>query len=76
MTDKTDRRGRKTVLLKKLYPAIQVIVVSHKSGEVYVQQALAAGARAYVCKDHILTDLVPAVAAVMGVAPATDTGAS
>ena len=65
-----------TARLKILYPGIQVIVVSHKSGEVYVQQALAAGARAYVCKDHILTDLVPAVAAVMGIPPATDTGAS
>src|SRR3970040_1897742 len=44
-----------------LYPGIQVIVVSHKNAEVYVQQALAAGARAYVCKDHIVTDLIPAV---------------
>jgi len=65
-----------TARLKTLYPETQVIVVSHRSGEVYVQRALAAGARAYVCKDHIVTDLIPAVAAAIGVAPATDTGAS
>ena len=65
-----------TARLGTLYPGIRVIVVSQKSGEVYVQQALAAGARAYVSKDHILTDLVPAVAAAIGIAPATDTGAS
>lgn len=65
-----------TARLKVLYPGIQVIVVSHRSGEVYVQRALAAGARAYVCKDHIVTDLIPAVAAAIGVAPATDTVSS
>ena len=65
-----------TARLGTLYPGIRVIVVSQKSGEVYVQQALAAGARAYVCKDHIVTDLVPAVAAAVRVAPATHRGGS
>lgn len=65
-----------TARLGTLYPGIRVIVVSQKSGEVYVQQALAAGARAYVSKDHILTELVPAVAAAIGIAPATVAGAS
>ena len=65
-----------TARLRTLYPGIRVIVVSQKSGEVYVQQALAAGARAYVCKDHIVTDLVPAVAAAIGIPPAMNTGAS
>ena len=65
-----------TARLGILYPGIRVIVVSHKSGEDYVRHALAAGARAYVCKDDIFTDLVPAVAAVIGIPPATDTGAS
>jgi DNA-binding NarL/FixJ family response regulator len=60
-----------TARLGTLYPGIRVIVVSQKSGEVYVQQALAAGARAYVCKDHIVTDLVPAVAEAIGIPPAT-----
>ena len=65
-----------TARLITLYPGIRVIVVSHFSGEDYVQHALAAGARAYVCKDHLLTDLVPAVAAAIGIPAATDTGAS
>ena len=65
-----------TARLRSLYPEIRVIVVSQKSGDAYVQQALAAGARAYVSKDHILTDLIPAVAAAIGVLPATDMGAS
>jgi len=56
-----------TARLGTLYPGIQIIVVSHMSGEDYVQQALAAGARAYVSKDHIVTDLVPAVAAAIGI---------
>ena len=64
-----------TAQLGTLHPGIPVIVVSHMSGEVYVQQALAAGARAYVCKDHLVTDLVPAVAAAIGIPPATVMGA-
>ena len=65
-----------TARLKILYPGIQVIVVSYRSGEIYVQRALAAGARAYLLKENLATDLIPAVAAAIGVAPATDTGAS
>ena len=65
-----------TARLGTLYPGIRVIVVSQKRGEIYVEQALAAGARAYVCKDHLLTDLVPAVAAAIGISPAMITGAS
>lgn len=65
-----------TARLKILYPGIQVIVVSYRSGEIYVQRALAAGARAYLLKDNLATDLIPAVAAAIGVAPAKDTGAS
>ena len=65
-----------TARLRVLYPGIQVIVVSHKSGQPYVQRALAAGARAYVVKDNLATDLVPAVAAAIGVAPVTNTGTS
>ena len=65
-----------TARLKILYPGIQVIVVSYRSGEIYVQRALAAGARAYLLKDNLATDLIPAVAAAIGVTPWTDTGAS
>jgi len=62
--------------LKKLYPGIQVIVMSYRSGEAYVQRALAAGARAYLVKDNLSTDLIAAVAAAIGVAPATAPGTS
>ena len=65
-----------TARLKVLYPGIQVIVVAYQSGEIYVQRALAAGARAYLLKDNLATELIPAVAAAIGVTPATDTGAS
>ena len=65
-----------TARLLSLYPGIQVIVVSHTSGEVYVERALAAGARAYLVKDNLTTDLIPAVAAAIGVPPATDSGTS
>ena len=61
-----------TARLKILYPDMQVIVVSHRSGEVYVQHALAAGARAYVVKDDLVRDLIPAVAAAIGVPPVAD----
>ena len=59
-----------TARFKRLYPAIQVIVISYRSGEIYVQRALAAGARAYLAKDNLATDLIPAVAAAIGIPPA------
>jgi DNA-binding NarL/FixJ family response regulator len=65
-----------TARLKSLYPGIQVIVISYMRGEVYVQRALAAGARAYLLKDNLTTDLIPAVAAAIGMPPATDRGTS
>lgn len=63
-----------TARLKILYPGIQVIVISYRSGEIYVQRALAAGARAYLVKDNLATELIPAVAAAIGVAPAPAPG--
>jgi len=65
-----------TARLKKLYPSIQIIVMSYRSGEAYVQHALAAGARAYLVKDNLSTDLIPAVTAAIDVPPATATGTS
>jgi len=61
-----------TARLKILYPDMQVIVVSHRSGEAYVQHALAAGACAYVVKDDLVRDLIPAVAAAIDITPAKD----
>lgn len=65
-----------TVRLKKLYPGIQVIVISYQSGEIYAESALAAGARAYLVKDKLTTELIPAVAAAIDVLPAADRGIS
>lgn len=56
--------------VKTLLPDTQVIVMSYKSGETYVNRALAAGARAYICKDHLTTDLIPMVADAIGRDPA------
>jgi DNA-binding NarL/FixJ family response regulator len=55
-----------TARLLRLLPSTKVIVVSHLSGRVYVEQALAAGALAYVGKDHLLTELIPAAALALG----------
>lgn len=65
-----------TAQLKQLYPGMQVIVMSCRSGEIYVQRALAAGARTYLVKDNLTTDLIPMVAVALGIAPATDMGTS
>ncbi len=59
-----------TARLKKLYPAIQVIVVSYRSAEAYRQRAIEAGARTYLAKDNLAAELIPAVAAFFGVLPA------
>lgn len=63
-----------TSRLKQMYPAIQVIVMSYKSGEIYVRHALAAGARAYLLKDNLASELIPAVAAAMGTEQGSDRG--
>ena len=55
-----------TAHVRRLLPDTKVIVVSSLSGQVYVEQALAAGAFAYVAKDHLLTELVPAAALALG----------
>ncbi len=65
-----------TARLKKLYPGTEVIVMSYRSGEIYVQRALAAGARAYLVKDNLTAELIPAVATAIGIPPATNTGTS
>ncbi len=56
-----------TARLKSRYPGIQVIVISYWSGEIYVVRALAAGARAYLVKDNLATELIPAVAAALDI---------
>ena len=54
-----------TALMTKTLPKVAVIVISYLQGPVYVEQAQAAGACAYVVKDRLLTDLIPAMAAAL-----------
>ena len=65
-----------TSRLKTLYPETHVIIVSYRAGECYARRAFAAGARAYVVKEHISTDLVPAVAEALGTPPTAIMGIS
>jgi two-component system response regulator DegU len=59
-----------TTRVKTLLPDARVIVMSYKSGEAYVNRALAAGGWAYICKDRLPTDLIPMVADAIGRDPA------
>jgi len=56
-----------TARLKKLFPAVIVIVVSCRSGAIYVQRALEAGAYAFLNKDNLVTDLIPLVEEAIGI---------
>lgn len=48
--------------LRALLPACGVIVVSQNVASAYPERAIAAGADAYVCKDRLWLDLLPAIA--------------
>ena len=50
-----------TARMRQLLPDTKVIVVSYLSTPVDIEQARSAGAFAYVAKDHLLTELIPAV---------------
>jgi|SRR5688572_5618095 len=54
-----------TARITTTMPSVSVIVVSYLCAEPYVEQALAAGAVAYIIKDHLLSELMPAVAGVV-----------
>lgn len=47
--------------IKTHFPQIKVVVLSMYGSEVYVQQALEAGAKAYVLKESGLSDLATAI---------------
>lgn len=55
-----------TARVKAILPDTEVIFVSYLSGETHVARALAAGGSAYVVKDRLFSDLVPAIVAVAG----------
>jgi len=50
-----------TSRIRKMLPEIAVIIVSQHTGDAYVEQARAAGAVAYVTKDEVYRELLPAV---------------
>ena len=54
-----------TARIKAAAPGVAVIVISYLDGQAYVEQALAAGARTYVSKDRLLSELIPAIAGVL-----------
>lgn len=56
--------------LKKTMPDARFIVASYLSGAVYRDAARAAGASAYVAKDRLPTELIPAVANALSMPPA------
>lgn len=55
-----------TPQVKAILPGTKVIFVSYLGGETHVARALAAGGSAYVMKDRLFYDLVPAIVAVAG----------
>lgn len=52
--------------VKTLLPGCGVVFVSYLDGATYIERALAAGGCAYVVKDRLFTDLLPAIAAAVG----------
>jgi len=50
-----------TVQIKEMLPQTAVIVVSQHSADAYVEHAQAAGAFAYISKDKVYRELLPAV---------------
>jgi len=57
-----------TVHLRTYSPAPAVIVISYLDGAEYAAQARAAGACAFITKDRLASELVPAVARALGIA--------
>jgi len=50
-----------TSQIKQLLPQTIVIMVSQHAAEVYVERARAAGAFAYIRKDRVYRELLPAI---------------
>jgi DNA-binding NarL/FixJ family response regulator len=54
-----------TAQVKQMLPDTVVIMVSTHSGSAYIERARAAGAFAYVAKDAVHQDLLPAIRAAL-----------
>ncbi|MGQ0751364.1 MAG: response regulator transcription factor [Betaproteobacteria bacterium] len=55
-----------TARIRQLLPESAVIIVSQHAGRAYRESARAAGALAYVTKERVHLDLLPAVAKALG----------
>ena len=58
-----------TAQVKEMLQETAVIIVSQYAGRVYVEQARAAGAFAYITKDKVYRELLPTVGRALGRAP-------
>lgn len=59
-----------TLQIKAMLPDTVVIIVSSHCGPDYVEHALTNGALAYITKDKVHCELLPAIACVLDVPPA------
>jgi two-component system chemotaxis response regulator CheY len=55
-----------TAQIKTMLPDTAVIIVSNQIGSAYTERAKAAGAFAYITKDAVHDELLPAVTAALG----------
>lgn len=65
-----------TAQVKALLPDTAVIVVSQNAGGPYVERAIGAGANAYITKDRIYRELLPAIEGAQGLRPSQTAGDS
>ena len=61
-----------TTRIRTRWPATRVIVFSYLGSDTHVERAAAAGAFAYVVKDRLIPDLIPAIVGALGTSPPGD----
>lgn len=52
--------------IREMLPQTPVIIVSQHTGDAYVERARAAGALAYIAKDKVCQELLPAMGRALG----------
>ena len=58
-----------TAQIRAMLPETEVVIVSQHAVEAYVERAHAAGAFAYITKDKVYRELLPAIDRALGRAP-------
>lgn len=58
-----------TARIRAALPRTRVIVVSSQSANIYAEQALAAGASAYIRKENLFAELQPQIVQALGITP-------